>query len=75
MSANLHFIFGNAKLLWEIWKEITNNGLLLLIIIQGTGDGIAWNGGGMGLRGEGDEKREEEKEREKGKREKGGRIG
>ena len=74
MSANLHFIFGNAKLLREIWGEITNNGLLLLIIIQGTGDGIAWNGGGMGQRGEEDEEREEEKgEREKGGRKKGGR--
>ena len=34
-------ITGNAKLLREIWGEFTNNGLFLLIIIHGTGDGIA----------------------------------
>ena len=44
LSANLYFIFGNAKLLREIWGEFTNNGLFLLIIIHGTGNGIAWNG-------------------------------
>ena len=33
-------ITGNAKLLREIWGEFTNNGLFLLIIIHGTGDGI-----------------------------------
>jgi hypothetical protein len=48
LSTNLHFIFGNAKLLREIWGEFTNNGLFLLIIIHGTGDGIAWNGGRRG---------------------------
>ena len=48
MSANLYFIFGNAKLLREIWGEFTNNVFFLLIIIHGTGDGIAWNGGRRG---------------------------
>ncbi|WP_337946745.1 hypothetical protein [Segatella sp.] len=55
-------ITGNAKLLREIWGEFTNNGLFLLIIIHGTGDGIAWNGGRRGT----DQKT---KEREEGKRE------
>ena len=62
MSANLHFIFGNAKLLREIWGEFTNNDLFLLIIIHGTGDGIAWNGGRRGTE-------QKTKEREEGKRE------
>ena len=67
MSANLHFIFGNAKLLREIWGEITNNGLFLLIIIQGTGDGIAWNGGRRGT----EQKTKEREGRKKGGKKKG----
>lgn len=55
-------ITGNAKLLREIWGEFTNNGLFLLIIIHGTGDGIAWNEGRRGT----DQKT---KEREEGKKE------
>ncbi|MBV3387842.1 hypothetical protein [Segatella copri] len=67
MSANLHFIFGNAKLLREIWGEFTNNGLFLLIIIHGTGDGIAWNGGRRGT----EQKTKEREERKKGGKKKG----
>ena len=55
-------ITGNAKLLREIWGEFTNNGLFLLIIIHGTGDGIAWNGGRRGT----DQKTKEREERKKG---------
>ena len=62
-------ITGNAKLLREIWGEFTNNGLFLLIIIHGTGDGIAWNGGRRGT----DQKTKEREERKKGGRKKGGR--
>ena len=61
-------ITGNAKLLREIWGEFTNNGLFLLIIIHGTGDGIAWNGGRRGT----DQKTKEREERKKGGRKKGG---
>ena len=68
MSANLHFIFGNAKLLREIWGEFTNNGLFLLIIIQGTGDGIAWNGGRRGT----EQKTKEREGKKREKRKKGG---
>ncbi|MCW4073258.1 hypothetical protein [Segatella copri] len=67
MSANLHFIFGNAKLLREIWGEFTNNGLFLLIIIHGTGDGIAWNGGRRGT----EQKTKEREGRKKGGKKKG----
>ncbi|MBW0031381.1 hypothetical protein V7T14_10985 [Segatella copri] len=55
-------ITGNAKLLREIWGEFTNNGLFLLIIIHGTGDGIAWNGDRRGT----DQKTKEREERKKG---------
>ena len=55
-------ITGNAKLLREIWGEFTNYGLFLLIIIHGTGDGIAWNGGRRGT----DQKTKEREERKKG---------
>ena len=79
MSANLYFIFGNAKLLREIWGEFTNNDLFLLIIIHGTGDGIAWNGGRRGDgtedKGEGGKKKgrkEKRKGRKKGGKKKGG---
>ncbi|MGN9179198.1 hypothetical protein [Segatella copri] len=61
-------ITGNAKLLREIWGEFTNNGLFLLIIIHGTGDGIAWNGGRRGT----DQKTKEREERKKGGRKKRG---
>ena len=61
-------ITGNAKLLREIWGEFTNNGLFLLIIIHGTGDGIAWNVGRRGT----DQKTKEREERKKGERKKGG---
>ena len=78
MSANLYFIFGNAKLLREIWGEFTNNDLFLLIIIHGTGDGIAWNGGRRGGdgtedKGEGGKKkgRKAKGRKEKGRKEKG----
>jgi hypothetical protein len=67
LSANLYFIFGNAKLLREIWGEFTNNGLFLLIIIHGTGDGIAWNGGRRGT----EQKTKEREERKKGGKKKG----
>jgi hypothetical protein len=67
LSANLYFIFGNAKLLREIWGEFTNNGLFLLIIIHGTGDEIAWNGGRRGT----EQKTKEREERKKGRKEKG----
>ena len=67
MSANLHFIFENTKLLREIWGEFTNNGLFLLIIIHGTDDGIAWNGGRRGT----EQKTKEREERKKG----GNRVG
>jgi hypothetical protein len=67
LSANLHFIFENAKLLREIWGEFTNNGLFLLIIIHGTGDGIAWNGGRRGT----EQKTKEREERKKGGKKKG----
>ncbi|WP_181976519.1 hypothetical protein [Segatella copri] len=69
MSANLYFIFGNAKLLREIWGEFTNNGLFLLIIIHGTGDEIAWNGGRRGT----EQKTKEREERKKEGRKKEGR--
>ena len=73
MSANLHFIFENAKLLREIWGEFTNNGLFLLIIIHGTGDGIAWNGGRRGTEQKTKEREERKKEgRQKEGRKKGG---
>ncbi|MCF0066578.1 hypothetical protein [Segatella copri] len=68
MSANLYFIFGNAKLLREIWGEFTNNGLFLLIIIHGTGDGIAWNGGRRGT----EQKTKEREVRKREERKKGG---
>ena len=73
MSANLYFIFGNAKLLREIWGEFTNNGLFLLIIIHGTGDEIAWNGGRRGTEQKTKEREERKKEgrKEKGRKEKG----
>ena len=73
MSANLYFIFGNAKLLREIWGEFTNNGLFLLIIIHGTGDGIAWNGGRRGTEQKTKERevRKKEGRKEKGRKEKG----
>ena len=69
MSANLHFIFGNAKLLREIWGKFTNKGLFLLIIIHGTGDGIAWNGGRRGT----EQKTKEREGRKKEGRQKEGR--
>ena len=71
MSANLYFIFGNAKLLREIWGEFTNNGLFLLIIIHGTGDGIAWNGGRRGTEQKTKKREERKKEgrKKEGKRE------
>ena len=70
-------ITGNAKLLREIWGEFTNNGLFLLIIIHGTGDGIAWNGGRRGTdqktkereEGKREEEKREERKGEEGKRE------
>ena len=72
MSANLHFIFGNAKLLREIWGEFTNNGLFLLIIIHGTGDGIAWNGGRRGTEQKTKEREGRKKEgKKRGREEKG----
>lgn len=61
-------ITGNAKLLRGIWGEFTNKGLFLLIIIHGTGDSIAWNGGRRGT----DQKTKEREERKKGGRKKGG---
>ena len=61
-------ITGNAKLLREIWGEFTNNGLFLLIIIHGTGDGIAWNGGRRGT----DQKTKEREERKKRGKKRGG---
>jgi hypothetical protein len=74
LSANLHFIFENAKLLREIWGEFTNNGLFLLIIIHGTGDEIAWNGGRRGTEQKTKEREERKKEgRKKEERKKGGR--
>ena len=70
-------ITGNAKLLREIWGEFTNNGLFLLIIIHGTGDSIAWNGGRRGTdqktkereEGKREEEKREERKGEEGKRE------
>ena len=59
-------ITGNAKLLREIWGEFTNNGLFLLIIIHGTGDGIAWNGGRRGTDQKTKEREEEKREERKG---------
>ena len=47
--------------------KFTNNGLFLLIIIQGTGDGIAWNGGRRGT-----EQKTKEREGRKGGKKKGG---
>ena len=47
--------------------KFTNNGLFLLIIIHGTGDGIAWNGGRRGT----EQKTKEREERKKGGKEKG----
>ena len=59
-------ITGNAKLLRETWGEFTNNGLFLLIIIHGTGDGIAWNGGRRGTDQKTKEREEEKREERKG---------
>ena len=64
-------ITGNAKLLREIWGEFTNNGLFLLIIIHGTGDGIAWNGGRRGTDQKTKEREEKKERKEKGRKEKG----
>ena len=64
-------ITGNAKLLREIWGEFTNNGLFLLIIIHGTGDGIAWNGGRRGTDQKTKEREERKREEEKREERKG----